>query len=215
MLLSRIIARKSLTVIGLNSGTSADAIDAAAVRIARRAGMIRVRCLATSARKLPDKLAEEIRRVGDAETAALDDLIRLDGAVGAAFGRVARDLCRRLGRSGVRVDLIASHGQTVRHAPDGEPFAGGRYRGTLQLGSLDRIAATSGLVTVGDFRQADVAVGGEGAPITIGAMQRMFVSKIESRLIVNIGGMSNYFYLPGRNGPASGADCGPGQRDLR
>jgi len=200
-----------LTVLGLNSGTSADAVDAAVVRVSRRSGRVRVKCLATSARKMPGALAEQIFRVGDAEAVTLDDVIRLDGAVGSLFGRIARNLRHRVAGSGIRVDLVASHGQTVRHVPERTPFAGGRFRGTMQLGSLDRIAAATGLITVGDFRQAEVAIGGEGAPITTGAMHRLLASPGEARLIVNIGGMSNYFHFPKKRGRRpSGGDCGPG-----
>jgi len=108
------------------------------------------------------------------------------------------------------VHAVASHGQTIRHLPGSVRVGRYRVNGTLQLGSLDHIAAATGLTTVGNFRQADVAVGGEGAPITIGAMARLFGDRTRSRLIVNIGGMSNYFYIPAGAQIVSGRDCGPG-----
>ncbi|MEW5796201.1 MAG: anhydro-N-acetylmuramic acid kinase, partial [Candidatus Zixiibacteriota bacterium] len=104
------------------------------------------------------------------------------------------------------------HGQTVRHLPRKTRFAGYLVNGTMQLGSLEQIAAHTRRIVVGDFRQADIALGNEGAPITGAAMHRLFAAVEESRLIVNIGGMSNFFYFPGRKArraPAA-ADCGPG-----
>jgi anhydro-N-acetylmuramic acid kinase len=109
------------------------------------------------------------------------------------------------------VDALASHGQTVRHIP--QPITKkNNVRGTLQLGSLELISATNNRVTVGDFRQADVALGNEGAPITVAAMERLFASEKDSRLIVNIGGISNFFYFPAKNKGQRplAADCGPG-----
>ena len=85
-------------------------------------------------------------------------------------------------------------------------------RGTLQLGSIAQIAAITGKVTIGDFRQGDIALGGEGAPITVAAMADLFASARQARLIVNVGGMANYFYLPkaGLSRKIRAADCGPG-----
>jgi anhydro-N-acetylmuramic acid kinase len=110
------------------------------------------------------------------------------------------------------VDAIASHGQTVRHLPQKTRFVGFTVNGTLQLGSPEQIAAHTGRIVTADFRQSDVALGHEGAPITTPAMERLFATRQESRLIVNIGGMSNFFYFPGRRSPLESlaADCGPG-----
>jgi anhydro-N-acetylmuramic acid kinase len=110
------------------------------------------------------------------------------------------------------VDAVASHGQTVRHLPQQSKFAGFDVHGTMQLGSLEQIASHTGKMVVGDFRQADIALGNEGAPITTSAMQRLFATPRESRLIVNIGGMANYYYFPASRSllPMVAADCGPG-----
>ena len=96
------------------------------------------------------------------------------------------------------MDIVASHGQTVRHLPRKTRFVGFTVNGTLQLGSPEQIAAHTGRIVAADFRQGDVALGHEGAPITTPAMARLFASPKESRLIVNIGGMSNFFFFPGR-----------------
>ena len=115
-------------------------------------------------------------------------------------------------QTGTRIDLVSSHGQTVQHLPRQLAKSGRRTSGTLQIGNLEAIAVHTGCVTVGDVRQADIALGGEGAPITVAAMARLFEDPKEARLIVNIGGVANYFYLPARAryDGIKAADCGPG-----
>jgi anhydro-N-acetylmuramic acid kinase len=212
MPLEEILRRKTLVVLGLNSGTSADGLDMAVVRISRGEKGLTIKYLAGAVKRYPQELQEYILNVADSNHIALNDVIHLDNMLGLFFGRAAAAFIKRLSRSGVSIALVASHGQTVRHLPEPARFGRFTVRGTLQLGSLDRIASATGKLTVGDFRQADIAAGGEGAPITVGAMHRLFASSGESRLIVNIGGMANYFYFPA-NKPlreAQAADCGPG-----
>lgn len=212
MSLVRTLKRKHLTILGLNSGTSADGLDLAVVRIRRTNRSVAVKYLAGAERRFDNKLKALILAVADATKISPEELIELDALLGEFFGRAARSYLTRLERQGVKVDVVASHGQTVRHRPEKVKRLEKWVHGTIQLGSIDRIAANTGRITIGDFRQAEVAVGGEGAPITVGGMQRLFASLVEPRLIVNIGGMANYFYLPVKssNPRISAADCGPG-----
>jgi len=212
MALSDLLRRKQLVILGLNSGTSADGLDLAALRIMRRGRRVVIRFLTGSERRYPPAVRELILSAADSPTVTLGQLIHLDQLLGQFYARAARQYMARLSEQGVKVDAIASHGQTVRHLPGLTRIAGFPVRGTLQLGSAEQLAAATGLVTVSDFRQADVAVGNEGAPITVAAMARLFGHNRESRLIVNIGGMSNYFYLPAGLSPhkVQAADCGPG-----
>jgi len=212
MLISRLQQKTRLVVLGLSSGTSADGLDLAVMRINRSGRRYRVAQIASGARRYPEPLRAAVLHAADAASLPPDVLIRLDQALGQFFGRSAAALVRRLQRRGIKVDAIASHGQTVRHVPRPTRFVGFDVRGTLQLGSLEQIAARTGKIVVGDFRQADVALGNEGAPITTSAMQRLFATPRESRLIANIGGMANYFYFPAPPSPlsAAAADCGPG-----
>ncbi len=209
MSLRRLIARTPLIVLGLNSGTSADGLDLAVLRIA--AGM-KIRMVAGYARRFPPRLKELILDTADSPQTTLEEIVRLDNYLGRFIGQTAAAYMKRLATQGITVHLVGSHGQTVRHVPGAVPLGGFRINGTLQLGSLDQIAAATGQVTVGDFRQADIAIGGEGAPITTGAMHRLFADTKESRMIVNIGGMANYFYFPARAArqAAAARDCGPG-----
>jgi len=212
MSLLKLCRRKRLVLVGLNSGTSADGLDLAALAIERRGGRYRITQLAGAKRRYPPKLRRAVLDLADSKVASLDDVIYLDQALGQFYGRAAAQFIRQIGRRGASVDAVASHGQTVRHLPHDVPLAGFRVHGTMQLGSLDQIAAHTGKTVIGDFRQADVALGSEGAPITTVAMARLFSSPRESRLIVNIGGMANFFYFPAHRKQlsAAAADCGPG-----
>jgi len=212
MSLTRTLNRKTLTLLGLNSGTSADGLDMAAIRVSRTKIGPAVKFLTSSGKPYPVELQELILKVADSNKIDLKTVIHLDNLLGQFFGHTAATYIRKLAKLNIQVDVVASHGQTVRHLPDKERYGRFSVSGTLQLGSLDSIAAITGRTVVGDFRQADIAGGGEGAPITAGAMQRLFSTPDEPRLIVNIGGMANYFYFPVNSSKlkASAADCGPG-----
>jgi anhydro-N-acetylmuramic acid kinase len=212
MSLLKLCRRKRLVLVGLNSGTSADGLDLAALAIDRRSGKYRITQLAGAKRPYPPALRRAVLDMADSKVTSLDEVIYLDQALGQFYGRTAAQFIRQISRRGISVDAVASHGQTVRHLPHDEPLAGFRVHGTMQLGSPDQIAAYTGKTVIGDFRQADVALGNEGAPITSAAMERLFASSRESRLIVNIGGMANFFYFAARRARLStaAADCGPG-----
>lgn len=209
MSLARLIRKQTLTVLGLNSGTSADGVDLALLSISRSARQPRVRFLTGAERRFPRALKTRILALANTDSPTFSDLLTLDTALGEFFGRTAAAFVKKCGH---RVDLVVSHGQTVRHLPRQISGSGKQTSASLQLGHIDRIAARTGCVTVGNLRQADLAVDGEGAPITVAAMARLFADKNQSRLIVNIGGIANYFFLPagGRFAQTVAADCGPG-----
>lgn len=216
MALSETAKKKSLVVIGLNSGTSADGVDLAAVRVKTGRKPYQVQFLCGMIRKYPRSVRAALDKFVESETATVtptpNDVIYLDQALGKFFGKACRAFINKLRSERINVDLIASHGQTVRHLPAKIEYAGTRVNGTLQLGSLDQIAVITDKIVTGDFRQADIALGHEGAPITVAAMHELFAHRRQSRLIVNIGGMSNYFYFPRLSGSGypRAADCGPG-----
>ncbi len=211
MLLKSLIGRSHLTILGLNSGTSADGLDLAVVTIPRNSRK-QVTFLHGTQRAYPKAMRELILRLADSKNTSLEEVVRLDSILGQFYGKTAAAYLKSLAKKRIKVDAIASHGQTVRHLPNAVRLAGHSAHGTLQVGSPALIAAIAGRVTVGDVRQADVALGNEGAPITVAAVARLFGDQKESRLIVNVGGMANYFYLPAgmRSDKVRAADCGPG-----
>ncbi|MEA2030276.1 MAG: anhydro-N-acetylmuramic acid kinase [candidate division Zixibacteria bacterium] len=211
MSLNYLLQRKQLVVLGLNSGTSADGLDLAVVRISRRRSSCKTTFLDGFTIPYSKALGKSVLDMADSEFARFEDIVYLDNLLGHFYGEHASAFISDIATQGVKIDLVASHGQTVCHLPKKLRISKYNINGTLQLGSLDQIAAHTGLPVVGNFRQADIAGGGEGAPITTGAMRRLF-GKNHSRLIINIGGMSNFFYLPGQNSslPLAARDCGPG-----
>jgi len=188
--------------IGLMSGTSADAIDAAVVRIG--AGPGDVELLATHAEPLDDSLRA---RIHDLVTGALSlrDLVQLDVQLGERFAAAALGAARAAGVPLAEIRGIASHGQTVGHFPEAE------VRGTLQIGDAAVIHARTGRPVVSDFRRADIAEGGQGAPLTPFFHFHRFADPGERRAVLNVGGFTNVTYLPDRD-PAHvlAFDPGPG-----
>ena len=211
MSLTQLLARKRLVILGMNSGTSVDGLDLAALQITSLPSF-KIRFLAGKGIPYPAGLREAVLKMSDSTSIQPNDLIYLDNLLGRFYGRQATRYIASLAKRGISVDAIASHGQTVRHLPKKVKRLGESVHGTLQIGSLEMIATITGRTTVGDFRQAAVALGNEGAPITVAAMARLFGDSHRSRLILNIGGMANYFYFPSRSGSIGikAADTGPG-----
>ena len=172
--------------IGLMSGTSADAIDAAAVRVG---GPGEVELLALHSEPLPDELRAQIHGVVTGAV-TLRALLQLDVELGERFARAAIGAARAAGIPLERVRGIASHGQTVAHHPEAD------VRGTLQIGSAAVIHARTGRPVISDFRSADIAAGGQGAPLTPFFHFHRFADAKERRAVLNVGGFTNVTYLP-------------------
>ena len=183
--------------IGLMSGTSSDAIDAALVSITESS----TRLLHSLAVPIDKSLTGCIRAAVDGSADRLEDVYALDVALGEAFADAALALIKASGKRTIKA--IGSHGQTVRHRPNAaRPFS-------AQLGSGAVIAARTGITTVNDFRSGDIALGGQGAPLTPVFHQALFSAADEHRVILNIGGISNVTILHGKSS-LLGFDTGPG-----
>ena len=186
--------------IGLISGTSMDGVDAALMDCSSTAPLL----VATNRAAYPNDLAGRLRAAAQSQgECALREAAALDAAVANCFSEAALALLRTAGCSPEQVEAIGSHGQTLWHAPEGRPPH------TVQIGSPARIAALSGMVTVGDFRSADMALGGQGAPLAPMFHDWLFRSAGETRAVVNIGGIANLSVLAS-DGAISGYDTGPG-----
>ncbi|MEW5922644.1 MAG: anhydro-N-acetylmuramic acid kinase [Candidatus Zixiibacteriota bacterium] len=211
-MLNKLLVRKNLNIIGLNSGTSADGLDLAAVSINLNSKKFRIKFMAGKTISYPEKLHTRIYSAINNRIGSIDDVIRLDRQLGTFYASRTAAFARHLKRNKIETHLIASHGQTVRHLPGKVMVDRSKQSGTLQLGHPESIAAMTGLITVADFRQADIARGGEGAPITSMAMYYLFSDSRENRMLINIGGISNYFLFPGGTSfdKMHAADCGPG-----
>ncbi len=193
-----------MIAVGLMSGTSLDGIDA--VRVALRPGAhyaFELQAFAT----IPFEGGLRARIMGRAyPPAKLDalEVLRLHAEVGDAFGRAALAVGAR------QADIVASHGLTLAH--DGDAHR------TLQIGDAFRIRELTGCSVAYDFRSADAAAGGHGAPLVPYVDALLLTSPDEERVVLNIGGIANLTILPPRGAPgdARAFDSGPGERaDLR
>lgn len=185
--------------LGLISGTSADGIDTALVSFEQE----RPHLLAARTHPWPVALREQILAVAQGEAAIdLDAFGRLDIALGHGFAEAALALLKESGTPAAAVRAIGSHGQTVRHRPTGE------HAFTLQLGDPATIAERCGIDVVADFRRADVAAGGQGAPL-LPAVHAMLLARLgHARVVLNLGGIANITVLD-TDGGVTGFDTGP------
>ncbi len=208
-MLKRIIAKKKLRILGINSGTSADGIDLALIAFERSGRKPRVKFIAGLMIPYPPRVKKALEKIITAETIDKQELARWDIAYGHFLGTAARTF---LQKSKQTADLIGSHGQTVGHFPAKTRLVSAKLGATMQIGDGNAVAAASGLPVVHDFRRADVALGGEGAPLTPFVNHLLFGHRSQSRIIVNIGGIANFSYHPagGDTSDITGGDCGPG-----
>ena len=185
--------------VGLISGTSMDGIDAVVVDFDRNPPLIeaaQTMAFQSSVRELLDQL----RANPDAFPTA--KLSHLDALLGDALADAALQVLAKAGLRPENICSIGSHGQTVAHHPEANP------PWTLQIADPHRIAHQTGITTVADFRRADLALGGQGAPLAPLLHQALLASAEECRAVVNLGGIANLTWLA-ESGGVSGFDTGP------
>ena len=203
------LARDPHLLVGLMTGTSADAVDAALVRFEGLGLESRHQLLAYRETTLEPALRREVLEVAGAASLPPERLMRLDAALGECYAAAVFELLAAADVAPARIDAVGSHGQTVRHLPRARE--GGQAL-TLQIGSAAILAERTGLTVVSDFRSRDTAAGGEGAPLVPLADWWLFRSPEESRALLNLGGMANVTHLPRGAGldRVLAFDTGPG-----
>ncbi|MDH3216822.1 MAG: anhydro-N-acetylmuramic acid kinase [Candidatus Krumholzibacteria bacterium] len=207
--LQDILDKDSFVAVGLMSGTSMDGIDAALVEMPAGEDLSRLELVTFVTVPYPDELKSSLRDIAFGEQCTAEDIAVMHTSVATAFAGAFHSVCRQAGVE--TVDFIGSHGQTVAHVPprgDGMTL----IAGTLQMGPPGMIAALTGVTTIGDFRAADIALGGQGAPLAPYVDFLLRRSKTQDRIILNIGGIANLTYLP-KNcslGEVIAFDTGPG-----
>jgi len=177
-------------VIGLMSGTSMDGIDAALVRIHEAGESLQVETLAFRTIPYPPDVQAELVRTIRGET-GVAEICHLNFLLGELFADAALQLMQEAGVTPEQLLCIASHGQTVWPQPEPIEWQGRAIRSTLQIGEPAVIAERTGTPTVGDFRVADVAAGGQGAPLVPYVDYLLFRHPSEGRILLNIGGIAN------------------------
>ncbi len=193
---------ESAIYIGCMSGTSLDGLDCVAARFDDRGPAIEQ--LAQRHYPFPADLASALRDASLQPT-DIEEVCRLDAELGQFYAGVIAEFIEQSELPTGEIAAIGSHGQTLRHAPEADP------PWTLQIGDASRIAARCGLRVVSDFRSRDMALGGQGAPLTPAFHAWAFRHRNIDRAILNIGGISNLTLLPADpQQPVTGFDCGPG-----
>ncbi len=204
--------KKTRMVVGLMSGTSVDGIDAVLLRVRGAGPATRFEEVAYVERPFPAPVRSMILRNSLPATARIDELTRLNMLLAHLYADAVKAVARRARVGMDRIDLIGCHGQTVHHLPGRHRIAGKTVRATLQLGDVSALATLTGVTTVGNFRTADMAVGGQGAPLVPYFDWLMFRSADSSRILLNIGGIANITVLPAgcTASDVSAFDTGPG-----
>jgi len=188
--------QKPMLVLGLMSGTSADGIDVALARISGAPPNLNAKLLGHTSVKFPSALQKEILRVAEQHSITAGALSQLNFRLGELLGGAAIAACRHFRVPPSKVALIGSHGQTIFHQGKPANFLGRPTASTLQIGEPAIIAAHTGITTVGDFRPADIALGGQGAPLVPYADYLLYRQKKLGRVSLNLGGIANITVLP-------------------
>jgi anhydro-N-acetylmuramic acid kinase len=199
-------------IVGLMSGTSLDGIDAVLLRAAGSGLRTRFEQLAYTEVRFPEAVRTQMLRNSIPETSRVDEITRLNVLLGQLYAEAVNKVARLGGKRLSDIDLIGSHGQTIHHLPNPVRLAGRMVRATLQIGDPSVLATLTGIPTVGNFRVADMAAGGEGAPLIPYFDWLVFRSRSKGRLLLNIGGISNITLLPrlATVGDVVAFDTGPG-----
>jgi anhydro-N-acetylmuramic acid kinase len=196
------------------SGTSADGIEVALARLDEQKeerGGLHTELLGHTTVPMAKSVRAEILSIGEGARVTAGELSQLNFRLGEDFAEAVIKGCKKFGVKPAQVGLIGSHGQTVFHQGKPIPFLGRKIASTLQIGEPAVIAAHTGITTIGDFRVADVAVGGQGAPLVPFADWALFGDDKISRVLLNLGGIANVSVLAAAGSPADvfAFDTGP------
>src|SRR5215472_13073062 len=200
-----------MLVLGLMSGTSADGIDVALARISGAPPSLNARLLGQTSFEFPHPLRREILRVAEQRPVCAGELSQLNFRLGRIFAEAALAACGRFRVSLKRVSLIGSHGQTIFHHGLATRYFGASTASTLQIGDGAVIAARTGITTVSDFRPADLALGGQGAPLVPYVDYLLYRHPKLGRVSLNLGGIANITVIPANAKPSQifAFDTGP------
>ena len=205
------MASNSKLVLGLMSGTSADGIDVALARISGAPPHLNAKLLGHTSFNFPPGLRKEILRVAEQQPISAGDLSQLNFRLGQIYADAVLAACKRFKVAPKRIGLIGNHGQTIFHQGQPAPYFGKPIASTLQIGEGSVIAARSGITTVSDFRPADMALGGQGAPLVPYVDYLLYRHAKLGRVSLNLGGIANITVIPASARPSQvfAFDTGP------
>lgn len=199
-------------VVGMMSGTSVDGVDAALVEISGTDSEPKVKLLAFENKPYPPQVREKIFSLFTSANATVDKVGYMNFLLGEIYAKSALSVIEKAGMKPEEIDVIGSHGQTIWHAPIPESPNGIPVAYTVQIGEGSVIAERTGILTVSDFRVADMAAGGQGAPLVPFSEYLLYRREKETILLQNIGGIGNMTVMPAGAKPRDvfAFDTGPG-----
>lgn len=210
--LYNISAKNNRLIIGLMSGTSLDGLDIALCRIEGAGFTTKLELIKFETFDYADDFRTYIRKIFAKRQIDQQEFCGINAYVGHVHADLINQALKKWDLCAEEIDLIASHGQTVYHAPQILTKDLTLPNSTLQIGDADHIAVNTGIITLSDFRQKHIAAGGEGAPLAAYGDYLLFTDTTEHRILLNIGGISNFTFLPNSNSElqAFATDLGPG-----
>lgn len=201
--------RPARRILGLMSGTSLDGLDLALCRCQGHGTTLQVTLEHHTTQSYPADFKQRLRAISQPQV-SLESLTILHAEIARYHAEAVLSCLKEWQVSPHEVDLLASHGQTIWHSPAHQrPGSEYPHHATLQIGDGDHLAALTGIITVSDFRQKHVAHGHEGAPLAGYADALLFARPSQTRLLLNLGGIANFTYLPAGHGPSLTTDTGP------
>jgi anhydro-N-acetylmuramic acid kinase len=199
-------------IIGLMSGTKVDGLDVALCKFSGTGMDTNIELLEFETAPYEDDYRQEVASIFSKRDADLEKICLLNEWIAQIHAGIILNCLDEWKRPANSIDLVASHGQSIFHAPKSLHKHAKFGNGTLQIGDGDHIAVKTGIITLSDFRQKHIAAGGEGAPLAAYGDFLVFSKKSENRIMLNIGGIANFTYLPGNLNADEvfSTDTGPG-----
>lgn len=210
--LYKLAKKESRIILGLMSGTSLDGLDLALCHIKGSGKNTKLSILKHETIPYSSRFREDIKSIFAKEKVNLKTICLMNAEIAIMHSEIINDTLKKWGISSQEVDLIASHGQTIFHAPQERIQSFELPNSTLQIGDGDHIAVLTDIITISDFRQKHVAAGGQGAPLVAYGDYLLFSHAKENRILLNIGGIANFTFLPSQGTIENlvSTDVGPG-----
>lgn len=210
--LYQIANKDARKIIGLMSGTSVDGLDVALCQVSGSGMETKIQLMQFETVPYEADFKEEVKSIFSKKMVDLEKVCLMNPWIALKQAGMILHCLSNWGIAPEEIDLIASHGQTIYHAPKILHLQEKFPNATLQIGDGDHLAVKTGIITLSDFRQKHIAAGGEGAPLAVYGDYLIFSKKGEDRIMLNMGGISNFTFLPGTLNASEvfSTDTGPG-----
>jgi anhydro-N-acetylmuramic acid kinase len=208
--LYRTAGKHERTILGLMSGTSLDGLDIAVCKITGSGTHTKLNVTHYTTVPYTEEFITAIRKIFSIRAVDLEAVTLLNAHIARVHASMVLSALDSWKLSATSIDVIASHGQTIYHAPKFLHPTSNYGNATLQIGDGDILSTATGIITISDFRQKHIAAGGEGAPLALFGDTILFSSETENRILLNMGGIANFTYLPaGKTTNIISTDVGP------